>query len=197
MADLIDQCPIEITGLTLTRLGFGGAPLGNLYRSLSDDDSMLTVTAAREAGISYFDTAPYYGFGLSERRLGDAIRGRDGIVVSTKVGRLLKPPPGADRGAERDRFCSPLPFDAVFDYGALSKHFCLRVSAIPSRSSLAVSTIPEFSPQARKAAPDPFIITHQLRPTLSGASSNWSCFAPRTACHYRQPRCSFPSRTPP
>jgi D-threo-aldose 1-dehydrogenase len=87
------------TGLRLSELGFGAASLGNLYVETSDEVAAATVDAAWEAGIRYFDTAPHYGLGLSERRLGAALRGRprDEFVLSTKVGRLLEPrvPPAA------------------------------------------------------------------------------------------------------
>ena len=76
----------------LTRMGFGGAPLGNLYRKVSEDDAQATLQAAFDAGIRYFDTAPQYGLGISEQRYGRAIRrfGRDQIQLSTKIGRLLE-----------------------------------------------------------------------------------------------------------
>ena len=72
-------------------LGLGCAPLGNLYESVSEDQARATMDAAWDAGIRYFDTAPLYGHGLSERRVGDALRGRprDEFRLSTKVGRLL------------------------------------------------------------------------------------------------------------
>lgn len=75
----------------LTRMGFGGAALGNLYRKIAEEDAQAALQAAYDAGIRYFDTAPQYGLGLSEMRFGDAIRrfGRDDIQLSTKVGRLL------------------------------------------------------------------------------------------------------------
>jgi D-threo-aldose 1-dehydrogenase len=104
------------TALSVTELGFGAASLGNLYRPVSDSDARDTAIAAIDAGITYFDTAPYYGFGLSERRIGDALRGRDGIVLSSKVGRLLKADATLRGSAERHGFCSPLPFEAEFDY---------------------------------------------------------------------------------
>src|SRR5207237_139168 len=103
-------------GLRVTALGLGAAPLGNLYRHVSEHDARNTLDTAIELGIRYFDTAPYYGFGLSERRVGDAIRGRSDIVVSTKVGRLLKPKPDADTAGERHGFVSPMPFEPEFDY---------------------------------------------------------------------------------
>lgn len=83
------------TGVRVTEFGFGGATLGNLYRAVDDDTAAQTVTAAFDAGIRYYDTAPHYGLGLSERRLGHALAGRPraDFVVSTKVGRLLEPNP--------------------------------------------------------------------------------------------------------
>jgi D-threo-aldose 1-dehydrogenase len=80
-------------GLRFSRLGFGAAVIGNLYRATSDEDARAAVDAAWAAGIRYFDTAPHYGLGLSERRLGAALAGRPRgeYVLSTKVGRLLVP----------------------------------------------------------------------------------------------------------
>ena len=80
------QNPVE-----LTRLGFGGAPLGNLYRTVSDQDAQAALQAAYDAGVRYFDTAPQYGLGRSEQRLGVALKrfDRNNLLVSSKVGRLL------------------------------------------------------------------------------------------------------------
>ncbi|TQM81514.1 D-threo-aldose 1-dehydrogenase [Saccharothrix saharensis] len=79
--------------IPLSRLGFGGGPIGNLYAEVSDVDAFGALEAAWDAGVRYFDTAPHYGLGLSERRIGAflADRPRDGFVVSTKVGRVLEP----------------------------------------------------------------------------------------------------------
>ena len=83
------------------RLGFGAATLGNLYSAMNDDEADATVNAAWDAGIRLFDTAPHYGLGLSEERLGRTLRHRprDEFVISTKVGRLLDDghPPRSDR----------------------------------------------------------------------------------------------------
>lgn len=96
----------------LGKLGFGGAGIGNLYRSLPDGEALATVLAAWDAGIRYFDTAPHYGLGLSEQRLGAVLRDkpRDEFVISTKVGRVLEPsssggrdPEGFDVPADRKR----------------------------------------------------------------------------------------------
>ncbi|MDT4970374.1 MAG: D-threo-aldose 1-dehydrogenase [Pseudonocardiales bacterium] len=87
--------PLGRTDLTLTELGFGAAPIGNLYKPTDDETAEAALHAAWGAGIRYFDTAPHYGLGLAERRLGRALAQypRDEYVVSTKVGRLLVPNP--------------------------------------------------------------------------------------------------------
>jgi D-threo-aldose 1-dehydrogenase len=79
------------TPVPLTRMGFGGAPLGNLYRKVSEEDAQAALLAAYEVGVRYFDTAPQYGLGRSEERFGKAMKvfGRDNIQLSTKIGRLL------------------------------------------------------------------------------------------------------------
>jgi len=105
------------TGLVVTELGVGTAPLGNLYRQVSSDDAGATMRAALSAGFRYVDTAPYYGFGLSERRVGDAVRGASDVVVSTKVGRLLRAAPDVRDARERHGFHSPMPFEPEYDYG--------------------------------------------------------------------------------
>jgi D-threo-aldose 1-dehydrogenase len=109
----VTQHPLGSTGIAVTRLGFGAASLGNLYRHIDDETARATAVAAWENGIRYFDTAPHYGFGLSERRLGDVLRERGDYVLSTKVGRLLSPRPHAE---DRYGFRSPMPFEPVFDY---------------------------------------------------------------------------------
>jgi D-threo-aldose 1-dehydrogenase len=78
-------------GIGFTELGFGTAPLGGLFRPVSDADADATLAAAWDAGMRYFDTAPLYGLGLSETRLNRFLRGkpRDAYILSTKVGRLL------------------------------------------------------------------------------------------------------------
>lgn len=76
----------------LPRLGLGCAPLANLYRAVTDEEAEATVAAAFDTGATYFDTAPHYGLGLSEERLGRALAGRDraSYILSTKVGRRLR-----------------------------------------------------------------------------------------------------------
>jgi len=94
---------IRTTGVQLTTLGFGAAPIAGLYRAVDEKTARATIDAAWKGGIRYFDTAPHYGLGLSERRLGEALRDRprDDMVVSSKVGRLLVPrTPAAARDDE-------------------------------------------------------------------------------------------------
>jgi D-threo-aldose 1-dehydrogenase len=97
----------------LGRLGLGTAPLGGLYDAVDDEAAQATVERAWSLGIRTFDTAPYYGSGLSERRLGAALRGRprDQYTVSTKVGRLLRP--GDSRGSG---WHGAPPLEAYFDF---------------------------------------------------------------------------------
>lgn len=84
------------------RLGFGAASIGNLYSARSDEQAQAALEAAWDGGIRYFDTAPHYGIGLSERRLGAFLRTkpRDEFVVSTKVGRILDPNPDFNGGSD-------------------------------------------------------------------------------------------------
>jgi D-threo-aldose 1-dehydrogenase len=102
--------------LAFTRLGFGGAPLGNMHRALSEVESEATVRAAWDAGLRYFDTAPLYGHGLSEARIGRALTGeaRADFIVSTKVGRVLEPCAVGDEGAGIYHQTPPL--KVRFDY---------------------------------------------------------------------------------
>ncbi|WJV44851.1 aldo/keto reductase [Streptomyces flavofungini] len=84
----------------VSELSYGGAGIGNLYSPVTDEDAAVALNSAWDAGMRYFDTAPHYGLGLSERRLGAALRGRprDAYTVSTKVGRILEPVTGAVTG---------------------------------------------------------------------------------------------------
>jgi len=107
--------------LHLGRIGYGAANLGNLYRAIDDDQARLILEAAWNAGVRYFDTAPHYGLGLSERRLGAflATKPRREYVVSTKAGRLLRPDPsGAHRLDEDNDFVVPAAQKRVWDFTA-------------------------------------------------------------------------------
>ena len=103
---------------SVLRLGLGGAPLGNLFDAISDDEASRIVAAARQAGCMLFDTAPHYGNGLSEHRMGRALRGAacDGYVLSSKVGRILVPDAAAPR--EQNSYVDVLPFAQRWDYSA-------------------------------------------------------------------------------
>ncbi|WP_411197039.1 aldo/keto reductase [Rhizobium sp.] len=104
------------TKLEVTEISFGAAALGGLYRACPREQAMETLQAAWDSGIRYFDVAPWYGLGLAERRVGDFLRDQpDGsYVLSTKVGRLLRPVP---TGTVPDySYVDPLSFDADYDY---------------------------------------------------------------------------------
>lgn len=101
------------TSIKVNELGVGGAPLGGNFADVDRGDAVGVISTAFDAGLSYFDTAPFYGFGRSERAVGDGIRGRP-YVLSTKVGRLLAP--GAHPHPEQAGMTDPLPFHPVYDY---------------------------------------------------------------------------------
>jgi D-threo-aldose 1-dehydrogenase len=122
MAIVTERRRLGRTAVEVTTLGFGGNVLGNLYAAVDDGEARDTVDAAYETGVRTFDTAPLYGHGLSERRMGDALRRRprDEFVLSTKVGRLLKPhgratPPRLP-ASEGGIFTDELPFQPYFDF---------------------------------------------------------------------------------
>ncbi len=99
-------------------LGMGTAPLGNLITEVAEEDARACLRAAWHAGVRHFDTAPHYGAGLAERRLGDMLRGhpRDAYTLSTKIGRLLRP--DAHVPALNENFLNALPFTRRIDYSA-------------------------------------------------------------------------------
>jgi D-threo-aldose 1-dehydrogenase len=106
-------------GVPVSALSFGAAGIGNLYTEVTDEQAYDAVDAAWTSGIRYFDTAPHYGLGLSERRLGAALRDRPRAeyTVSTKVGRLLEP---VDAGGDdlADGFAVPATHRRVWDFSA-------------------------------------------------------------------------------
>ena len=117
MTQTFPRREIGSTGLEVCTLGFGCAGIGNLYRVLEDEAAEAAVRESFAAGVRYFDTAPYYGFGLSELRLGAALRGETTpLVISTKVGRRLVPTGPQDAHVGREGYFSPRPFAPVFDY---------------------------------------------------------------------------------
>lgn len=105
-------------GLDFTELGFGTAPLGNLYRPVSDAEATATLDAAWQGGVRYYDTAPLYGLGLSETRLNAFLRGkpRGDYVLSTKIGRLMRVS-SPDQRTGIGKFFDVPSRREVFDYG--------------------------------------------------------------------------------
>ena len=105
------------TSLEVTTLGLGGATLAGMMADVPPEQARAIVARALQAGITYYDTAPYYGFGRSEHFMGDALRfHQQGNVISTKVGRLLTPvASGSDRKYQHS-WVNPFPFDQVYDY---------------------------------------------------------------------------------
>lgn len=109
--------PVGKTNLRVTHLSLGGSNLGNMAKVVSDEDVVAVMDHAWEAGIRYLDTAPHYGRGLSEQRMGAYLqkKPRESFVLSTKVGRVLSPGPQLD---EADGFIQPLPNSVRYDYSA-------------------------------------------------------------------------------
>ncbi|MBO0868713.1 MAG: aldo/keto reductase [Micromonosporaceae bacterium] len=151
----------------MTPLGLGTAPIGNLYQAISDRDATSTVDAAWAAGVRYFDTAPHYGLGLAERRLGQALRGRPRheYVLSTKVGRVLVDNP-AGAGQRDDGFDVPATLRRVWDFTADG----VRRSLAGSLARLGLDRVeivlihdPEESPDPRAALDQAYPALHELR----------------------------------
>jgi D-threo-aldose 1-dehydrogenase len=107
---------IGTTDVRVPALGFGAAAIGNLYQPVADDVAERAVQCALANGITYFDTAPHYGFGLSESRLGAALADASDLVISSKVGRLLVPVDEDRASGERHGFVDAAPFEPKFDY---------------------------------------------------------------------------------
>jgi D-threo-aldose 1-dehydrogenase len=114
----VERVYLGQTRLSVTRLGFGGVPLGGLYKDVSEDEAGATVRQALEMGINYFDTAPIYGFGKSEIRLGRELtqRNRESFVIATKVGYTLVPDDGKHDPKVFHRFDNVPLLRPVFDY---------------------------------------------------------------------------------
>lgn len=125
-----DTVDIADRGLRVTRLGFGGASIGGLFRAVTDDAAVAVVDDAWELGVRLFDVAPLYGYGAAERRLGLALRNRprESFVVSTKVGRLVRRTDETTATSDVDRqmldgredafYVRTEPVRVVFDFSA-------------------------------------------------------------------------------
>lgn len=112
---MFDKRSVGNTSLQSTTFGMGGTGIGNIYTAVTHNDAWAAMEAAWSRGVRFFDTAPFYGYGLSERRLGDFLREKpvDDYVLSTKVGRMLRPGP---RNDPEDGFESSMPFYVEYDY---------------------------------------------------------------------------------
>lgn len=112
MTDAMRDIPAD-----LGRLGLGTAGIGNLFHEVADQEAQTIVTTAWESGVRYFDTAPHYGLGLAERRLGAALAAypRSEYLLSTKVGRLLEPTPAGTHGLDDEGFVVPAAYRRVWD----------------------------------------------------------------------------------
>jgi D-threo-aldose 1-dehydrogenase len=118
MTRLSEKARVGETKLEITRAGLGGAPIGNLYSSVPETQAYATVERALQVGLSHIDTAPLYGLGLSESRIGGVLRrhSREEYTISTKVGRVLIP---SEDPQANGPYWSDLPaLKAVFDFSA-------------------------------------------------------------------------------
>ena len=108
------------TGIKIPSLGFGGAPLGELFEKVEHRQAVETLKEAYSAGIRYYDTAPWYGHGLSEHRLGNLLQQKDrhDFILSSKVGRVYRPFKGDPTLFDGSPWVGGLPFDWHFDYSA-------------------------------------------------------------------------------
>ncbi|MCC7361470.1 MAG: aldo/keto reductase [Anaerolineales bacterium] len=115
--NLTDTRAVGRSAVRITPLGLGGTALGNIYQAVTEADARATIAAAYQAGVRYFDTAPLYGHGLSETRLGKGLAGlpRGELVISTKVGYALTPQAQTQAGS-LGAFVDPLPNAISFDY---------------------------------------------------------------------------------
>lgn len=119
MPNSTDTKRLHRNNLALSQLGYGTATQGGLFREMSEGDAAAVFGSAWDQGLRYFDTAPWYGYGQAEARIGSFLAGRSGYVVSTKVGRLLRevPPHPSQLEADGERFFkTPSPLNVVYDY---------------------------------------------------------------------------------
>ncbi|SVC97086.1 uncharacterized protein METZ01_LOCUS349940, partial [marine metagenome] len=116
--DPLERKVLGSTGLQVTQLGLGCAALGGLYGDIPDEQAHAVVQRALDLGLNLFDTAPLYGSGKSEIRVGEVLKDipRDDFVLCTKVGRVLDPVTDEDEDRGQEIFDQPPPFKPVFDY---------------------------------------------------------------------------------
>ena len=136
--------------ISFTELGFGTAPLGNLYKATTEKDAQATFEAAWKQGVRYYDTAPLYGLGLSETRLNSFLRGkkRDSYILSTKVGRVLEVCPPAERTGIGKFFETPSRrerFDYSYDGVMRSLEFSLERLGVDAIDVVFVHDVDVFT----------------------------------------------------
>ncbi|MFI2710571.1 aldo/keto reductase [Micromonospora sp. NPDC018662] len=155
------------SAVRVTAVGFGAAGIGNLYRTVEDEVAHRAVDAAWRAGIRYFDTAPHYGLGLSERRLGAVLadRPRAEFTVSTKVGRLLVPSPHtADQRDDAGGFDVPADHVRRWDFSADGVHRSLESSLTRlGLDRVDVVLIHDPDDHWRQAVDEAYPALHELR----------------------------------
>ncbi|GAA1398554.1 aldo/keto reductase [Catellatospora coxensis] len=154
------------SAVAVSPLGFGAASIGNLYRAVSPEQAAATVEAAWQAGIRYFDTAPHYGIGLSEQRLGGYLAGRprDEYVVSTKVGRILVDDPDGAGDDMANGFAVPATRRRVWDYSAAG----VRRSIEESLARLGLDRIDVVLMHDPEESPEPERVLREAYPVLDG-----------------------------
>lgn len=137
------------------RLGLGGAPLGNNFAEIEEDVAQATIEAAWDSGVRFYDTSPWYGLGLSERRFGHvlATKPRDEYVLSTKIGRVLT----ASKSPKNTSWKSPSPFDYRYDYSAAG----VRRSVEDSLQRLGISHLD-------------IVLVHDLSPDNGDMGERWT-----------------------
>ena len=113
MNNVIEKRKLGKTNIDVSVLGFGSAPLGDIYEFLDDKIAVTTVETAAQLGVTLFDTAPLYGQGIAEHRVGTGLRRAKlkDYIISTKIGRILKPAPNGRK--KISRFVGGLEFDIV------------------------------------------------------------------------------------
>lgn len=160
-----ERVGIGRTGVTVTRIGLGGSPLAHLRTRAGDKAAQGAIAAAYDAGVRYFDTAPRYGAGLSEQRLGETLQGlpRDEFTISTKVGFLLDPaqPPSSGRG--HAQVVCDFSRDAVL---RSLEESCARLRT--DRIDIALIHDPDYAPDDPEGDPDAATGDH-FREVMEGA----------------------------
>ena len=160
-----ERVGIGSTGVTISRVGLGGAPLAALRTKAAEKAAQGTIAAAWQAGIRYFDTAPRYGTGLSEQRLGDALRGtpRDELTISTKVGFRLDPAQPNRTGRARAEVVCDFSRDGVL---RSLEESCARLQT--DRIDIALIHDPDYAPEDPEGDPDAATGNH-FREVMDGA----------------------------